>query len=98
MKTKAQKEQELSYLRGEIEKSPTVVICKFEGLNVDEAQTLRREIREKGGRYRVVPNRLARIAAKDTPLEGPLSDQRGMTALAFADEDPIDLLKSSLER
>ena len=94
MKTKAVKERELGALRGEFEKSPTVVICKFEGLNVADTEALRNEIRGKGGRYRVVPNRLARLAAKDTAFEAPLAEQRGMTALAFAGDDPIDLLKA----
>ena len=97
MKTKSIKEQELSYLRGEFGQSPTVVICKFEGLKVSEAEFLRNEIRAKGARYRVVPNRLAKLAAKDTAFEAPLAEQRGMTALAFADDDPIDLLKTLVE-
>ena len=97
MKAKPIKEQELSYLRGEFEKSPTVVICKFEGLTVSDAGALRSDIREKGARYRVVPNRLARLAAKGTVFEAPLAEQRGMTALAFADDDPIGLLKSLVD-
>ena len=97
MKAKAVKERELASLRGEFETSPTIVICKFEGLNVADTETLRNEIRRKGGRYRVASNRLARLAAKDTPFEAPLADQRGMTALAFAGEDPIDLLKTLVD-
>ncbi len=97
MKAKAIKEQELSYLRGEFEQSPAVVICKFEGLKVSEDEELRNEIRAKGARYRVVPNRLAKLAAKGTAFEAPLAEQRGMTALAFSDDDPIDLLKSLVE-
>ncbi len=97
MKAKAIKEQELSYLRGEFEQSPAVVICKFEGLKVSEDEALRNEIRAKGARYRVVPNRLAKLAAKDTAFEAPLAEQRGMTALAFSDDDPIDLLKLLVE-
>ncbi len=97
MKAKAVKERELGVLRGEFEKSPTVVICKFEGLNVADTEVLRKAIRGKGGRYQVVPNRLARLAAKDTAFEAPLAEQRGMTALAFAGEDPIDLLKALAE-
>ncbi len=94
MKAKAVKEREVGSLCGEFEKSPTVVICKFDGLNVADAEALRNEIRAKGGRYRVVPNRLAKLAAKDTAFEAPLAEQIGMTALAFAGEDPIDMLKA----
>lgn len=97
MKSKAVKEREMASLRGEFEASPTVVICKFEVLNVADTETLRKEIRGKGGRYRVVPNRLARLAAKDTAFEAPLAEQRGMTALAFAGGDPIDLLKALVD-
>lgn len=97
MKAKPIKGRELDYLRAEFKESPTVVICKFEGLSVADADALRNAIRSKGGRYRVVPNRLAKLAAKDTVFEAPLAEQRGMTALAFAGEDPIDLLKSLVD-
>ena len=94
MKTKAEKQQVLDQLRSEFEGATAVVICKFEGLTVAEDQQLRGVLRDHGARYRVVSNRLAHIAAKDTPFEKPLEGQSGMTALAFPGEDLIGAVKA----
>ena len=94
MKTKAQKQQILADLRDGFADNPAVVVCKFEGLTVAEDQELRGAVRDLGGSYRVVANRLAHLAARDTPFEEALKGQRGMTALAFLGEDLISTLKA----
>lgn len=94
MKLKATKDAELEQLRDDLKASPTVFVCTFEGLKVDEDFQLRRRIRASGGKYKVVQNRLARLAAEGTPFEQPLVGLRGMTSLAFAPEDPVSLAKT----
>jgi large subunit ribosomal protein L10 len=94
MKKKEQKIKDLAELRQDLEAYPTVFICAFEGLKVDEDYNLRKQVRESGGRYRVVQNRLARQAAAGTSFEPALSELRGMTSLAFAKEDPVGLVKA----
>lgn len=97
MKTREQKQTTLDQLRAEFDGTPAVVVCKFEGLTVAEDQQLRGVLRELGGRYRVVANRLAERAAKGTPLESTLRGQRGMTGLAFPGEDVVGSLKALVE-
>ena len=97
MKTKAEKQEFLTGLRSEFAAADAVVICKFEGLTVAEDQQLRGMLRSHGARYRVVSNRLAHLAAKDTPFEESLANQRGMTALAFPGEDLIGAVKALVE-
>ena len=94
MKTKAQKQTMLAHLKGSFAESPAVVICKFEGLNVTQDQALRSQLRDLGAKYQVVSNRLAALAAKDTPFESALAGQRGMTALAFPGDDLAGALKA----
>ena len=94
MKTREQKQAALERLRGQFDSSPAVVVCKFEGLTVAEDQELRGALRDLGGRYQVVSNRLAHMAAKDTPYESTLEGQRGMTALAFPGEDLVGSLNA----
>ena len=94
MKTKAQKLEILAELRSGFAASPAIVVCKFEGLTVSDDQELRGAIRDVGGSYRVVANRLAHLAAKGTPFEATLAGQRGMTALAFLGDDLISTLKA----
>ncbi len=94
MKSKATKSAELEQLRGELEAGPAIFICTFEGLKVEEDFQLRKQVRESGGKYYVVHNRLARLASAGTPFEKSLADLRGMTSLAFSPDDPVGLAKT----
>ena len=97
MKSKKQKQDNLADLRSQLADCPALVVCKFEGLTVAEDQELRGAIRDLGGRYQVVANRLAHIAAKGTSFESTLEGQRGMTALAFPGEDVVGSLKALVQ-
>ncbi len=97
MKSKVEKQEALSQLQSRFADCEAVVICKFEGLTVAEDQALRDALRGRGASYQVVSNRLAHRAARDTPFEGALADQRGMTALAFPGEDLVGALKALVE-
>lgn len=94
MKSKAVKKADLEQLRRDLESCSTVFICTFEGLKVAEDFELRKQIRDMGGSYRVVHNRLARLAAAGTSFEPALSGLRGVTSLAFAKDDPVGLVKA----
>ncbi len=94
MKSKTTKNSEVEHLRRQIAAFPTVVICSFEGLSVEQDWQLRERVRDSGGEYQVVKNRLARLAAEGTSFEPALDGLRGMTSLAFASDDPIGLLKA----
>lgn len=72
------KERMVSQLTEAFAASPTSIIADYRGLSVADLSTVRRSLREQGIAYRVVKNRLARIAAQEagvtelTPLlEGP---------------------------
>jgi large subunit ribosomal protein L10 len=93
MKTKVVKSQELEQLRKELERAPAIFACGFEGLKVEEDFQLRRQVRQHGGSYRVLKNRLARQAAQGTPYADVLSKLQGMTSLAYTVDDPVALVK-----
>ena len=94
MKQKTDKNADLEQIKSVLEEHPTVLICAFEGLKVEEDHQLRNRVREAGGRYRVIQNRLAQLASKGTAFEESLADLRGMTSLACAGEDPLSLVKA----
>lgn len=94
MKTKATKTADLDQLRNELATSPTVFLCAFEGLKVAEDYELRKQIRDTGASYRVLKNRLARLASEGTPYEEVLSNLTGMTSMAFGGDDPVGLVKA----
>ncbi len=98
MKAKAIKIQEVERLKTAFAESSIVVACRFQGIRVEQDVELRRKIRETGAVYRVVPNRLARLAAVDTPASEALAGLKGMTSLVFANDDPVGLLKTLISQ
>lgn len=93
MKTKEQKEQNIAALKDDFKKSSHALVVSFEGLPVDKDWELRRALQAAQLKYRVVKNTLGRIAVEDTPLE-PLKDHfKGMTAVAYSENDPVGLAK-----
>jgi large subunit ribosomal protein L10 len=94
MKPKSKKKAEVEQLRQELEKSRNLFAASFQGIKVREDFELRKQVRSAGGKYRVVANRLARVASTGTPAEPLLKDLTGLTSLVFADKDPVALAKA----
>ncbi len=94
MKPKSKKNEEVARLRSRLEKSRTLFAASFQGIKVHEDYELRKQVRAAGGEYKVVANRLARVAAQGTPSEALLKDLKGMTSIVFADKDPVALAKA----
>ncbi len=89
---RAQKVEIVASLHEIFANAGLVVVARQQGLTVAEAIELRRKMGEAGATYRVIKNRLARIALEDTPYSG-LSDLfAGPTAIAFSD-DPVAAAK-----
>jgi large subunit ribosomal protein L10 len=77
--------------------TPHVILASFRGLTVNQATLLRSRVRQTGGRFRVIKNRLARRAAAGTPME-PLVDRfAGPCAVALHVSDPVALAKTLAE-
>ena len=45
----------------------SVMIAQYQGLNVNELDALRKELREKVLLFKITKNRITKIALKDTP-------------------------------
>ena len=73
-----------------------VVITRNAGLTVAQSTALRGKMRDAGATYKVAKNRLAKIAAKDTPYEGLEEFLSGPTALAWS-QDPVAAAKAAVE-
>ena len=98
MKTKSVKQAELDSLKQAFAENPVVVLCSFQGIKVDEDFQLRKKIRQSGANYRVISNRLAKIAADGTPIAKALQGIKGMTSVVLADDDPVGLMKMLVEQ
>jgi len=87
MPTEAKRET-IAELRAQLDASRTMIVSEYRGLKVKEIGEIRRALRRQNVSYRVVKNRLMRIAAQDSPAAAALSPMLvGPTAIAFgADE------------
>ena len=86
MPTEAKRET-VAELREALSGSRTLIVSEYRGLSVKEIAEIRRALRKQDVTYRVVKNRLMRIAAADTVVEALSPLLTGPTAIAFgADE------------
>ncbi|MGP8271649.1 MAG: 50S ribosomal protein L10 [Terracidiphilus sp.] len=92
--SKAKKTEKVELLSKELESSTTAIIGTFSKLTVAKDFQLRKVIREAGGKYRVVKNKLAAVAAGGTPVEAALKGLRGVNSVAFTAGDPVALAKA----
>jgi len=72
----------------------TVVIAEYRGLTVRELGELRKQLRAVSAQYKVVKNRLARLAIKSSALEGLGAHLKGPTAVILSKEDPVAVAKA----
>ena len=73
--------------------TPHFILADFTGLTVNQATDLRMRVRQAGGSYRVIKNRLARRAAEGTPVEMLTGSLQGPRAMAAHESDPVALAK-----
>ena len=81
--TKAQKQEMVTALAAQLERSPTVYVTDFTGLDVARITDLRRRLRAAGVEYVVVKNTLARRALTDAQRAGLEPHLAGPTALVL---------------
>ena len=94
MKTREQKQRDLEALARQFQTATTGMLIGFKKLTVAKDQELRRQLRDAGARYSVVKNTLARKAAEGTPFAQAADHFKGVTALALAEGDPVQLSKA----
>ena len=94
MKTREQKQKNLEALAQQFQAASAGMLVGFTKLTVAKDQELRRRLAEAGASYSVVKNTLARKASAGTPFEGAAEHFKGVTALALAEGDPVQLSKA----
>jgi large subunit ribosomal protein L10 len=91
--SKTKKNEKVQVLAKELENSTTAIVGTFSKLTVAKDFELRRVIREAGGKYRVVKNKLAAVSGKGTKVEAALQGLKGVNSVAFTAGDPVALAK-----
>ena len=99
MPTEAKRET-IESLKGELARSTTLIVSEYRGLKVDEIAEIRRALRKSDVSYRVVKNRLVRIAANEgTGGTGEALSPLlvGPTAIAFSSGDESMTAKAVID-
>jgi large subunit ribosomal protein L10 len=91
--SRAKKTEKVKLLAAELQTSTTAIIGTFSKLTVAKDYELRKVIREAGGKYRVVKNKLAAISGTGTQVEAALKGLKGVNSVAFTAGDPVALAK-----
>ena len=92
--SRQQKEELLSRYREGMAEAPHIFLMDFKGVTVTEDTAFRRTVREVGGTYEVVKNRLVLRAIDGKALEGLSEQFQGPTAVAYSGDDPVGLAKA----
>ncbi len=85
-------EQRKAYVadvQGKIEKSSSVVLVDYRGINVEQDTAMRKALREAGVEYKVIKNSALSRAFEATGNTGYDDAFVGPTAAAFGYDDPI---------
>jgi large subunit ribosomal protein L10 len=92
--SRQKKAEKVGELAKELEGSTSAIIGTFSKLTVAQDFELRKTVRNAGGRYRVLKNKLAARAAQGTKIEAALQGLKGVSSVAYTSGDPVALAKA----
>lgn len=92
--TKAQKNKKVAALAADLENSTSAIVGTFKGLTASKDFALRQVVRNAGGSYHVVKNKLAAKSSEGTKVEQALQGLKGVSAVAYTSGDPVALAKA----
>ncbi len=93
MLTKEQKYEQSQLLRENLDGVTTLFLLENHGLNVNDVNVLRTEVRRTDATYKVVKNTVVRLAVEGTRMEGITPFLSGPKVLAYTGGDGVALAK-----
>lgn len=87
------KKQVVEEIKGKLQAAKSVVFVDYAGLNVAEADKLRKDFRQKQAEYKVYKNRLLLRALEELGISGVDAHLNGTTSVAFCYEDEVTAAK-----
>lgn len=91
--TRQQKATLLARYEEGLATAPHAFLVAFDRITVGQITELRNRLRQRGGEYVVVKNRVALRAIEGAALEGLKDRFRGPTAVVYAATDPVGIAK-----
>ena len=93
MLTKEQKHEQSLLLRENLDGVTTLFLLENHGLNVNDVNRLRSDVRKSKATYKVVKNTVVRLAVEGTEMEGIAPFLTGPKVLAYTGGDGVALAK-----
>ena len=90
--SKEAKKNYVEEMKKNFSSNDSVMIAQYQGLNVNELDALRNELRSKGILFKITKNRITKIAIKETEKKDLEKYFTGPTAAAIS-SDPISTAK-----
>ncbi|OUW97055.1 MAG: 50S ribosomal protein L10 [Pelagibacteraceae bacterium TMED237] len=85
---RSEKKDFVNDLKEDLLNSSSVIVTHYSGLTVNESESLRKEMRANGAKFKVTKNRLTKLAIADTQFKDISDLLSGPTALAYS-TDPV---------
>ena len=93
---RSEKKDFVTKLKEDFSSSSSVIVTNYSGLTVAESETLRKEMRSNGAKFKVTKNRLTKLAIADTQFKDISDLFVGPTAIAYS-TDPVAPAKVAVE-
>lgn len=91
--SRSKKEELVAEYEQGVATAPHAFVFGYQGISVPKVTELRQKIRETGGAYVVVKNRLVLRAIEGKALDDLKDQFQGPTAVVYSDEEPVALAK-----
>jgi large subunit ribosomal protein L10 len=93
---RSEKKDFVSKLKEEISNSSSIIVAEYSGLTVNESESLRKEMRANGAKFKVTKNRLTKLAIAETQFKDISDLFKGPTAVAYS-TDPVAPAKVAVD-
>ena len=95
---KSDKEKFIVDVKGRLEKACATFLVDYQGLNVEDMNLLRNELRKHDIEFKVVKNRLLKLACEDTGTASMKEHFQGPCGLAISYDDAVAPAKILVEQ
>ena len=86
MMSKEAKKNYIEEMKKNFSSNESIMIAQYQGLNVNELDELRKQLREKGILFKITKNKITKIAIKDSPVKDLEKYFTGPTAAAMSSD------------
>ena len=81
-------------LKSRLDGVKTVMLAEYRGLTVAQLTDLRKQLKAVSAEYKIVKNRLARLAIASSEVSGLGTALKGPTGMVLAKGDPVSVAKT----